>query len=42
MRLVIVIVVIALSLIVDQYRFSGYYRQSLIDGVQRTWSRIVN
>ena len=41
MRLMIVAFVVAILLIVDQLRFSGYYRLRLTDMVQSTVSRAV-
>lgn len=41
MRLMVIAFVIVFVLIVDQYRFSGYFRQSLTDMIQTTVSRIV-
>ena len=41
MRLMVIAFVIVLVLIVDQFRFSGYYRQSLIDMIGTTVSRIM-
>ena len=41
MRVMVIALVTAFLLIVDQYRFSGYYRQALTDMIQRTVSRIM-
>ena len=41
MRLMVFAFVIVFVLIVDQYRFSGYFRQSLTDMIQTTVSRIM-
>jgi hypothetical protein len=41
MRLMVVAFVVAILLIVDQLRFSGYYRLLLTDMVQSVVSRVV-
>ena len=40
MRLMVVAFVVAILLIVDQLRFSGYYRLLLTDRVQSVVSRV--
>ena len=41
MRLMVVALVVAITLIVDQLRFSGYYRRGLVDMTQRAISWVI-